>query len=98
MKTLDIIALVLVIIGGINWGLVGVFDYNVVDAIFGAYSAISDIIYTLVGLAALWTISTLFRTAAGKPAEVAGPKPFERVPASQRQRETGPPSEPGSSH
>jgi len=96
MKALDIIALVLVIIGGLNWGLVGVFDYNLVDAIFGAYSAISSIIYTVVGLAALWTISTLLRTAAGKPAEVPAPKPFERVPAAERQRETVPPSEPGS--
>jgi len=95
MKALDIIALLLVIVGGINWGLVGVFDYNAVDAIFGAYSAVSNIIYAIVGLAALWTISTLFRTAAGRPAEAHAARPFERATtAAERQRETVPPSEP----
>ncbi|MPM89175.1 hypothetical protein SDC9_136283 [bioreactor metagenome] len=52
----DLIALILVIVGGLNWGLVGLFDYNLVDAIFGVGSALSRIIYILVGLAALYTI------------------------------------------
>lgn len=52
----DLIALILVIVGGLNWGLVGLFDYNLVDAIFGVGSTLSRIIYILVGLAALYTI------------------------------------------
>ncbi|MEM4245371.1 MAG: DUF378 domain-containing protein [Candidatus Nanoarchaeia archaeon] len=55
-NTLDWIALVLVIIGGLNWGLVGLFSYNIVDGIFGAGSLIAKIIYILVGLSALYLI------------------------------------------
>jgi len=47
-------ALVLIVIGGINWGLVGFFDYNLVDSLFGAGSALARIIYALVGLSALY--------------------------------------------
>ena len=50
MKVIDTIALLLVIIGAINWGLIGLFNFNLVDAIFGTMSAISKIIYTLVGI------------------------------------------------
>ncbi len=53
---LDWIALILAIIGGLNWGLVGAFNFDLVAAIFGAGSAISRIIYILVGLAALYLI------------------------------------------
>ena len=52
----DLIALILVIIGGLNWGLVGLLDFNLVDAIFVAGSTLSRIIYILVGLAALYMI------------------------------------------
>jgi uncharacterized protein len=52
----DLIALILVIIGGLNWGLVGLLDFNLVDAIFGAGSTLSRIVYIIVGLAALYTI------------------------------------------
>ena len=59
---LDIIALILVIIGGINWGSIGIFQFDIVVWIFGGQAAIvSRIIYTLVGIAALWCISLLFR-------------------------------------
>ena len=54
------IALVLIIIGAINWGLVGIFNFNLVDAIFGAMSVISRIIYILVGISGLWAIKLLF--------------------------------------
>lgn len=54
------IATVLVIVGGINWGLVGAFEFNLVDAIFGEGSAGSRIIYVLVGLSALVAIANLF--------------------------------------
>ena len=60
MKVIDKIALVLVIIGAINWGLVGIFNFNLVDTIFGAMSIISRIIYILVGISGLWAIKLLF--------------------------------------
>jgi uncharacterized membrane protein YuzA (DUF378 family) len=59
MRTLngwDWLALVLTIIGGLNWGLVGFFKYNLVDSIFGSMSDVSRIIYALVGLAAIYLI------------------------------------------
>lgn len=59
MKILDTIALLLVIIGAINWGLIGIFNFNLVETIFGGFSAISRIIYGLVGLAGLWSIKLL---------------------------------------
>lgn len=54
MNGLDWTALVLVIIGGINWGLIGFFAFDLVAAIFGDMSAISRIIYGLVGLSAIY--------------------------------------------
>ena len=58
---LDRIALFLVIIGAINWLMIGLFNYNVITALFGAASMISRSIYSLVGLAGLFSISLLFR-------------------------------------
>lgn len=60
MKVIDTIALVLVIIGAINWGLIGLFNFNLVDTIFGTMSIVSRIIYTLVGISGLWAIKLLF--------------------------------------
>ena len=60
MKIIDKIALILIIIGAINWGLVGIFNFNLVDAIFGTMSVISRIIYALVGISGLWGIKMLF--------------------------------------
>ena len=55
------ISLVLVIIGALNWLLIGVFGYDIVGAIFGGQMAVvSRIVYTLVGLAGLWCITLLF--------------------------------------
>lgn len=59
-STISWISLVLLVIGGLNWGLVGVFDWNLVDAIFGMGSVLAKIIYILVGIAALWGIYYLF--------------------------------------
>ncbi|HHX44789.1 MAG TPA: DUF378 domain-containing protein [Chloroflexi bacterium] len=56
LSTLDWIALILLIIGGLNWLLVGLFSFDLVAAIFGELSLISRIIYILVGLAALYTL------------------------------------------
>ncbi|MDD4834804.1 MAG: DUF378 domain-containing protein [Lutispora sp.] len=62
MNRLDRLSLILVIIGALNWLLVGLFQFDLVAALFGGQSAvISRIIYTLVGLAGLWSISLLFR-------------------------------------
>ena len=62
---LDRLALVIVIIGALNWLLLGLFQYDLVAAIFGGSSSIvSRTIYTLVGLAGLYSISLLFREAA----------------------------------
>ena len=59
---LDRIALLLVIIGAINWGLIGIFQFDLVASIFGGQAAtISRIIYTLVGAAGLWCTTLLFR-------------------------------------
>ena len=60
MKIVDKIALVLIIIGALNWGLIGIFNFNLVDSIFGTMSIISRIIYGLVGISGLWGIKLLF--------------------------------------
>lgn len=57
MKTLNGIALTLVIIGALNWLLVGLFEFNLVDAIFGSLSILTRIIYIIVGIAGLWSIA-----------------------------------------
>jgi uncharacterized protein len=62
MKAFDKTALVLVIIGALNWLLVGLFKFDLVAAIFGGQTgAFSRIIYSLVGLAGLWCITILFK-------------------------------------
>jgi len=62
LMIMDRIALILVIVGGLNWGSVGIFGFDIVAALFGGQSAaVSRVIYTLVGLGALWCVSLLFR-------------------------------------
>jgi uncharacterized protein len=62
MKAIDKTALLLIIIGAINWLLIGLFKFDLVAAIFGGQTgAFSRIIYTLVGIAGLWCITILFR-------------------------------------
>ena len=59
---LDRLALTLAIIGGLNWGSIGLFRFDLVAYLFGGQTAtLSRVIYTLVGLAAVWCISLLFR-------------------------------------
>lgn len=58
MKVIGVVALVLVLVGGLNWGLVGFFDYNLVDSLFGEGSVAARVVYALVGLAALWKTVT----------------------------------------
>jgi len=57
----DTIALILVIIGALNWGTIGLFGIDVVSTIFGSASVISRIIFSLVGIAGLWSICLLFK-------------------------------------
>lgn len=57
LNGLDWVALILVIIGGLNWGLVGLFKWNLVSAIFGDMTMISRVVYVLVGLAAVYLLA-----------------------------------------
>ena len=58
MSALDWVAMVLLIIGGLNWGLVGLFNLDLVASLFGPMSTVSRAIYIVVGLCALWAIYT----------------------------------------
>ena len=60
METVQKIALVFTIIGAINWGLVGIFDFNLVNALFNSMPIIEKIIYIIVGICGLINISILF--------------------------------------
>ena len=60
MKIIDKIALVLIIIGAINWGLIGFFEFDLVKTLFGDMTVLSRIIYGLVGISGLWGIKMLF--------------------------------------
>ena len=65
MMIIDKIALSILLIGGINWGSVGIFNFDIVGWIFGGTSSIgARIIYVIVGLCALWCVSLLFRENA----------------------------------
>ena len=66
MKTVTVVAVVLLIVGGLNWGLVGAFNYNLVDTLFGEGSVLARVVYAVVGLAAVWKLVALFLE---KPAE-----------------------------
>lgn len=59
MKTLDIIAAVLLVVGGLNWGLVGLLDFDLVAALLGPMSALSRLVYALVGLSAVYQAASL---------------------------------------
>ena len=66
---MDRIALILTIIGGVNWGSIGLFRFDIVAWIFGGQNAmLSRIVYTLVALAGIWCISLLFRERDSRPA------------------------------
>lgn len=57
LKTLDSVSLILVIVGGLNWGLVGILNFNLVSTLFGDMSALSKIVYALVGLSAIYLLT-----------------------------------------
>ena len=59
MRGLNVITLVLLIVGGLNWGLVGLFEFDLVATLFGEMSTLSRIVYALVGLAAIYQAGVL---------------------------------------
>ena len=65
-NAMDWIAMVLLIVGGLNWGLVGLADFDLVAALFGEMSPLSRIVYALVGLSALWQLVPLFGGQPGR--------------------------------
>ena len=60
MKALGMLAMILLVIGGLSWGLIGFFQYDLVAAIFGSMSSTSRVIYGLVGLSAVYAALTSF--------------------------------------
>lgn len=68
MQYLNKITLLLLIVGGLNWGLVGIADFDLVAALFGELSPLSRIVYSLVGLSALWQLIPLFGSQTGRAA------------------------------
>ena len=65
-NTLDWICGILLIIGGINWGLVGLFHFNLVHTIFGSLGMVERIVYDIVGLCAIYVLVRLFTGCKGK--------------------------------
>jgi uncharacterized protein len=63
-RTIDLIAIILLLIGGINWGLVGLFEFDLIGSIFGMM--LGRIIFLAIGLAALWRIIYWFQLKANK--------------------------------
>lgn len=59
MRSIDILAAVLLVVGGLNWGLVAVANFDLVAAIFGAGTPMARVVYGLVGLAAVYQIATI---------------------------------------
>lgn len=59
MRIIDKIALVLIVIGAINWGLIGLFRFNLVELVFGDMTILARIVYSLVGISGLWGIKLL---------------------------------------
>lgn len=66
MQFLNVLTLLLVIVGGLNWGLVGAFGFDLVGALFGAGSVLARLVYILVGLSALWQIGPLLTALRGE--------------------------------
>lgn len=59
MKSLGLVALILVIVGGLNWGLVGLFGFDLVATLFGAMTAITKLVYILVGVSAVYVAAVM---------------------------------------
>ena len=66
MKALNLITLILVIVGGLNWGLVGAFNFDLVATLFGDGAILSRLVYVLVGLSALWQTHSAGQRLSGR--------------------------------
>lgn len=62
MKALNSVAILLLVIGGLNWGLVGAFDFNLVTTLFGGFPLLVKLVYILVGLSAVYTLAGNHKT------------------------------------
>ncbi len=58
MKWLHMVAFLLLIVGGLNWGLIGAFHWNLVNYLLGSWPSVESVVYVLVGLSALWLVVT----------------------------------------
>lgn len=67
LNAVDWVSLVLTTIGALNWGLIGIFGFNLVRAVFGGVPALESLIYIVVGLAGLWQIYLMARLAQRQP-------------------------------
>ena len=56
MRNLDVLAAILLVVGGLNWGLVGLIDFNLVDYLFSSMPAVEKLVYSLVGLSAVYQV------------------------------------------
>ena len=74
MSAIDWIAMVLLIVGGLNWGLVGLFQFDLVAAIFGEMTLLSRIVYIAVGLSALWSLYTAAKLSSATANAGAAPR------------------------
>ena len=73
MNALNLITLILLIVGGLNWGLVGLFNFDLVAALLGSGSMLARIVYGLVGLSALWQLVPLFAAfGSDEPSALGG--------------------------
>ena len=79
LTPLDWVGLVLVVVGGLNWGLVGIFGFDLVAAIFGEMSVLSRIVYTLVGISAVY-MGAIAYYLRRRPETIAGRRGEEQPP------------------
>lgn len=70
MTVLNKVTLLLLIVGGLNWGLVGLLNFDLVATLFGEMSLVSRIVYSLVGLSAVWQLIPLFGGEGGRQGAV----------------------------
>ncbi len=59
MKNIDLITLILIVVGGLNWGLVGLLNIDLVAALFGSSTFLSSLVYTLVGISAIYHLAAM---------------------------------------
>ena len=67
MRAINLITLLLLIVGGLNWGLVGLFEFDLVAALFGPSTLASRLVYVLVGVSALWQFVPLIQGGQARP-------------------------------